>query len=179
MKRARILIIDDDPLFRNLIVEMLRGDFVVATAGEGSEGFYQSLERPPDAAVVDVQMPGWGLTTLKAFRDHPAFRNLKTVALTSNVNLETTSPAVHSLADDCVVKTALSRNELHGKLNRLLSSTPRRRQDSTPATPRVHVPMNVRDERPREKRRLAARQHSDAAAQFDESLLQQMIDRWD
>ena len=69
---TRVLIIDDDPLIRTLLVSALRKDCLVAVAAEGSEGFYKALELTPDVAVIDVNMPGWdGLKTLEAFRAHP------------------------------------------------------------------------------------------------------------
>ena len=67
--RPRVLVIDDDPLFRGLIVSMLRKDYVVMVAKEGAEGFYKALEARPDIVIIDVRMPGWdGLTTLKQMR---------------------------------------------------------------------------------------------------------------
>ncbi len=36
---ARILVIDDDPLFRNLMVSFLRREYFVSVASDGSEGF--------------------------------------------------------------------------------------------------------------------------------------------
>ena len=68
LKRARILVIDDDPLFRSLIVSLLRKQYYVSVASNGSEGFYKALEQPPELAIIDVQMPVWdGLKTLRAF----------------------------------------------------------------------------------------------------------------
>ena len=80
---TRVLIIDDDPLIRTLLVSALRKDCLVAVAAEGSEGFYKALELTPDVAVIDVNMPGWdGLKTLEAFRAHPGLKNVKVIMLT-------------------------------------------------------------------------------------------------
>ena len=68
---TRVLIIDDDPLIRTLLVSALRKECFVAVAAEGAEGFSKALELKPDMAVIDVNMPGWdGLKTLEAFRGH-------------------------------------------------------------------------------------------------------------
>ncbi|HBL42050.1 MAG TPA: response regulator, partial [Planctomycetaceae bacterium] len=81
---ARVLVIDDDPLFRNLMVSFLRREYFVSVASDGSEGFHKALEYPPDIAIVDVQMAVWdGLQTLKAFRSHPTLAHTRIIMLTS------------------------------------------------------------------------------------------------
>ena len=73
LQRARILVIDDAPMIRNLLVTLLWKDYIVAVASGGAQGFDKALEHPPDIAVIDIQIPGWdGLKTLKAFREDAA-----------------------------------------------------------------------------------------------------------
>ncbi len=120
-RRARILVVDDDPLFRSLIVSLLRKDFLVSVASEGSEGFYKALEYPPDMAIVDIQMPGWdGLKTLKAFRSHPKLAQVKIIILTSDASKGTVVAAIRGGADDYLIKTSFSKREFHQKLDKLL-----------------------------------------------------------
>jgi len=122
-KRSRVIVIDDDPLFRNLIVSMLRKDFFVSVASEGSEGYYKAIEHPPDVAVIDVQMPGWdGLKTLKAFRAHQLLSPTLVMMLTGDASRETVVAAIQGGAHDYVIKTKFSREEFLAKLNRLLSN---------------------------------------------------------
>ena len=52
MTRHRILVIDDDPLFRSLLTSILRNGFQVTSANDGEEGYYKALETPPDLANV-------------------------------------------------------------------------------------------------------------------------------
>ncbi|HUQ69966.1 MAG TPA: response regulator, partial [Planctomycetaceae bacterium] len=122
-KRSRVIVIDDDPLFRNLIVSMLRKDFFVSVASEGSEGYYKAIEHPPDVAVIDVQMPGWdGLKTLKAFRAHQLLSPTMVMMLTGDASRETVVAAIQGGAHDYVIKTKFSREEFLSKLQRLLSN---------------------------------------------------------
>lgn len=122
--RARILVIDDDPLFRSLIVSLLRKEFLVSVASEGSEGFYKSLEHPPDIAIVDIQMPGWdGLKTLEAFHKHPFLNRVKILIMTSDSSRETVVAAMHGGASDYVVKSSFSKDELYTKLHQLLRAS--------------------------------------------------------
>ena len=119
-ERRHILVVDDDPMFRGLMVSVLRRDFDVAIACDGADGFYRALDRRPDVLVLDLQMPGWdGLKTLRAFRSHPLLADIKVMVLTSDSSRETVLAAIHAGADDYTIKTAFSRDEFHDKLDRL------------------------------------------------------------
>jgi len=115
--RLRALVVDDDPLFRTLLVGMLQHDYDVTASADGKDGFYKALETPPDVAIVDVQMPVWdGLRTLKAFREHEELGRVSVVMLTSDTSRETVMAAIRAGADDYVIKTSLSRHDLLQKL---------------------------------------------------------------
>ena len=118
---TRVLIIDDDPLIRTLLVSALRKDCLVAVAAEGSEGFYKALELTPDVAVIDVNMPGWdGLKTLEAFRAHPGLKNVKVIMLTADTSKQTVMAAIRGGAHDYVIKTSFSKADFYRKLNQLV-----------------------------------------------------------
>jgi CheY-like chemotaxis protein len=118
---TRVLIIDDDPLIRTLLVSTLRKDCLVAVAAEGSEGFYKALELMPDVAVIDVNMPGWdGLKTLEAFRAHPGLKDVKVIMLTADASKQTVMAAIHGGAHDYLIKTNFSKADFYRKLNRLV-----------------------------------------------------------
>ena len=55
----RILVVDDSPAFRRTVGELLslRG-FELVTAGDGEEALIAASEHCPDAALVDVNLPG-------------------------------------------------------------------------------------------------------------------------
>lgn len=119
MFRARILVIDDDALFRSLIVSILRKDFFVSVASEGSEGYYKAIEHPPHLAVVDVQMPGWdGLRTLKAFRSHPQLSQIPIVMLTVDASKETVFAAIRGGATDYVIKSSFAKDDFVKKVQK-------------------------------------------------------------
>ncbi len=100
----RILVIDDDPavtglLKRGLVYEGLEVD----TADSGPEGLGIARDRPPDAVILDLMMPGMdGLEVLRRLR--AADKQLPVLLLTAR---DAPSDQVHGLeagADDYVVK---------------------------------------------------------------------------
>jgi CheY-like chemotaxis protein len=121
---TRVLIIDDDPLIRALLVSSLRKECFVAVAAEGAEGFSKALELRPDVAVIDVNMPGWdGLKTLEAFRGHTRLKDIKIIMLTADASKQTVMAAVRAGADDYVIKTSFSKADFYRKLNQLVPGT--------------------------------------------------------
>src|SRR5205809_6838705 len=57
---VRVLVVDDDPGFREALAELLRthGLDVVGTAGSGELAIQTVTAAPPDVVLMDMQMPG-------------------------------------------------------------------------------------------------------------------------
>jgi CheY-like chemotaxis protein len=57
--RIRVLVVDDDPLMRDLICHMVGvlGFEVVGTAGDGEEAIECSRQLQPDVILMDIMMP--------------------------------------------------------------------------------------------------------------------------
>ncbi len=122
MNRHRILVIDDDPLFRSLIMSIFRKEYVVTAASEGSEGYYKSIENPPHLIIVDVLMPGWdGLRTVEAIRAHQVLAHIPIMMLTSDSSPQTVVAAMQRGANDYVIKTTLTREVLLKKASQLIN----------------------------------------------------------
>lgn len=66
---VRVVIVEDEPLARQHLVKMLRelpGVEVVGEASHGAEGLRLIVEQKPDAAFLDIRMPGMdGLELMK------------------------------------------------------------------------------------------------------------------
>lgn len=137
---ARVLVIDDDPLFRSLITTLLKKEYSVVVASDGAEGYFKALEQRPDVVVVDVQMPEWdGLQTLKAFRAHPALARIPLVMLTADTSRETILAAIQAGASDYIIKSSFSKEELFQKLRRLIPAC----APPTEASLAGEVPLSV------------------------------------
>jgi CheY-like chemotaxis protein len=66
----RILIVDDDPAMRSLLVEELSdtGAFTVTEAEDRKEALQQIEDGQPDIIVTDLRMPSGGLEYLRRLR---------------------------------------------------------------------------------------------------------------
>lgn len=123
ISNTRVLVIDDDPLFRNLVLSLLRKEYFVSVAKNGAEGFDKAKKYPPDVAIIDVQMPEWdGLQTLKAFRSHPTLSNTIIIMLTSDASKGTVLAAIKEGANDYIIKQSFTKAELQGKVQKFVES---------------------------------------------------------
>jgi DNA-binding NarL/FixJ family response regulator len=72
MRVIRVAVADDDPLFREALVEVIRSDVrfaLVGTASDGEEIVRIARDVVPDLVVLDVHMPGGGVEAAEAIRD--------------------------------------------------------------------------------------------------------------
>ncbi|MBE2214103.1 MAG: response regulator [Opitutaceae bacterium] len=79
MNSARILLIDDDDLFRKATrLTLERAGHMVVEAADGEEGLRRYREGRPDVVILDLIMPGKeGLETIRDLKAHdPAVRIL-------------------------------------------------------------------------------------------------------
>jgi DNA-binding response OmpR family regulator len=179
ISRPRVLVIDDDPLFRSLITSMLRRDFLVTVAGDGAEGYYKALEFPPQLAIIDIQMPGWdGLRTLQAMQAHKALANIPVMMLTSDATRQTVLAAIQAGAKDYVIKTTLNRDDLLTKASRLInlgnskSATEESKAPNSPPSPTMTRIPHLAQPAP-------SRIDGLGAADAEAAALQAMVDNWE
>ena len=70
---VKVLLVDDHTLFRKGLAELLEGRDsirVVASTGDPEEALRLALERAPEVAIVDLNMPPHGgLALLRRLRD--------------------------------------------------------------------------------------------------------------
>lgn len=172
--RARILVIDDDPMFRNLVVSMLRKDFLVSVAASGEEGYEKAKEHRPDIAVIDIQMPGWsGIETLQVFRSDPDLSKTKTMILTGDASKDTVVAAIQSGANDYVIKTCFSKDEFLQKVGRLVPGIDHAAATSAPQNATAEIADDVSQDwdEPATK--------SPAPPESEQGKLQEVLDEWD
>lgn len=124
MKNFKIMIIDDDPVIRELLEFNLsiRGYDVIAFESGllALESF--SIEKP-DLILLDVMMPdmdGWEV--LKILRDHYEYSDVKIIMLTARSTMRDKLIGKSILKADEYITKPFDLNELLSQIEQLLSS---------------------------------------------------------
>ena len=113
----RVLIVDDDPMIRNLVKAMLENDgFQVLVAEDGQQGLdiIAAENRPIDIAliVLDVVMPGInGLDVLTRLRLHADTQAIPVLMLTGEDKAEDIL-AGYSVGADYYITKPFTRQQL-------------------------------------------------------------------
>lgn len=81
----RVLVVDDEPHIRRLLVTRLTAEgYAVAEAENGEDGLEIVLAEPPDIVLLDLMMPGAsGLEILSRIRSTQGLERLPVVILTA------------------------------------------------------------------------------------------------
>lgn len=106
LSSRKILFVDDDELFRDIMVAMLEvEDYVVLTAA-GSEQALETLKHTsPDVIVLDIDMPGInGLELLKIIRANEEWDEIPVLMLTGVVDESTLSTSIKAGANGFFAK---------------------------------------------------------------------------
>lgn len=118
---ALVLVADDDPAIRQLVVLRLEADGHECVAVENGAGALAAVrERAPDLAVLDVNMPGMsGFDVCQELRGEPALGRLPILILTASVQSADVTEGFDSGADDYLIKPFKPR-ELSERVRALL-----------------------------------------------------------
>lgn len=104
--RPTLLVVDDDATNRDLLSRRLAPlGFAVATAASGEEALQALRERPCDAVLLDVMMPGQsGLDVLTEIRRDARTRHLPVIMVTARSGSDDIVEALGLGANDYVTK---------------------------------------------------------------------------
>lgn len=117
-----ILIIEDDTDMRNYISNILRKQFQIILAKDGSEGLKIALDLIPDLIVSDIMMPSMdGIEMLKALRNNDKSNHIPVILLTSLHNEAQVLESYEVGADDYITKP-FSPSILNARIQNLLLS---------------------------------------------------------
>ena len=117
----QVLIVDDSPIMRTLLTEVLRNDYTIKSTGDGIEALEFLLQAEPvDALILDLSMPGMGgVDLLKRVRSMAAFASLPVMVLSGHFESLTRMAALEAGASDFMTKP-FNPLELKLRLSRLL-----------------------------------------------------------
>ena len=110
LARPRILVVDDDPIIRCVVKDVLVPEgYAVSSACEGIEALDLIKKRPYDLVLLDLKMPGPdGLEILRRIK---RISNARVILMTGYATIETAKSAINHGAEDYVEKP-LSPNRL-------------------------------------------------------------------
>ncbi len=86
MKNAKILIVDDDPDYVNVLKTILESEqYTVVTAGDRTEGMEKIRAEKPDLTILDVMMSTWqdGFEMSRELKKDPQFKDMPVLMLTA------------------------------------------------------------------------------------------------
>ncbi len=124
MTKPRVLIIDDNADYIELVQAELGRHYEVLTALDGLDGYALAVNTPLDAIVLDVAMPlvdGW--TVLRKLRSNPVTRHVPVVICTA-LELDGVETLARRLGAVAVMAKPLTRSltSLGEQIARLISA---------------------------------------------------------
>ncbi|SER70260.1 Response regulator receiver domain-containing protein [Tranquillimonas rosea] len=117
----RALLVDDDPLFMDLLTQSLRtlgySDFETAASGDEALGRIARAERPFDCFLLDIRMPGMsGIDLVGHIRRLPDHRQTPVLMISSLIEKDQIDSAFRAGAHDYINKP-LDQTELAARLH--------------------------------------------------------------
>ena len=121
---ARILVIDDDPVVRDMLVEMLRREgYDVDAAEDGRAGMRKFHEHPAALVITDLLMPEQeGLETLMKLRHTGLPVRVMAISGGGRVGAEAYLSSARTLGADAILAKPFGREELLQKVSALLGA---------------------------------------------------------
>lgn len=121
---ARILVIDDDPVVRGMLVDMLqREGYDVDDAEDGREGMKRFREQPSALVITDVVMPEQeGLETLMQLRQSGVPVRVIAISGGGRVGPDAYLNSARTLGADAILAKPFGREELLELVTKLLAN---------------------------------------------------------
>ena len=88
-KTIRVLVVDDNPPVRSLLVEGLSSLGEIVAVEDGTDALLKAIETPPDLIIADYRMPGLdGRKLHEKLKSREATRNIPFIFLASRGDIE-------------------------------------------------------------------------------------------
>lgn len=121
MNAPTILVVEDDPTNRELLVELLEAhDYRVCQAKDGYAAIEMAQAERPRLILMDLGLPGLdGIETTQRLKADPVLRSIPIVAVTAHSQLQ--EPLARSAGCDGFLTKPINRSMLLDLLTRLIS----------------------------------------------------------
>ena len=123
VRRQRVLVVDDSPLTRELLVSLLESvGYQIVQAVDGAQAMEVLSREPVDIVVTDLEMPNVdGLELTRRLKSHGTWRALPVVIVTTRGSEVDRRRGMEAGADGYVTKGDLVRQDLVDVVARLLA----------------------------------------------------------
>ncbi|MBX3155104.1 MAG: response regulator [Deltaproteobacteria bacterium] len=150
MKEGRVLVVDDDPMVRETLGQVLSDEgYVVDLAVDGESALERVHAARPDAILLDLMMPGMnGRQFLEALRGMPAHVDIPVMIMTAVHGLEVN---LATLGASEVVEKPFNVDELLNKVALAVYRSRDAHKSISQPLPYVHVPPQVAGAQPEER----------------------------
>lgn len=128
---ARIVLADDDPELREILVQFLSLRWDVAAVANGEEALAEIARERPALVVLDIMMPKLdGLAVVERLRSDPATADIPICMMTASTRDSDTHDAVWRVATgtDAFVTKPFEPQALMAKVEKLLHDAVQRRR---------------------------------------------------
>src|SRR3989304_118989 len=118
----KVLVVEDDVYLSGAYkLKLVKLGFEVMTAGDGEEALARLRDFQPDLILLDLIMPRKdGFETLEALKRNPVWRDIPVLVATNLSQKEDIDRAISLGADDYIVKTDPSMDDLRLKVKSVL-----------------------------------------------------------
>ena len=113
---ARILCVEDNPQNMRLVRKLLKRQYTVLEAEDGTTGLHMAENELPDLILMDINLPDIdGIEVTKRLKADPEFANTPIIALTANAMYGDRERFLDAGCDDYLSKP-VSKIELLNKI---------------------------------------------------------------
>lgn len=118
---ARILCVEDNPQNMRLVRKLLRRDYTVLEAEDGSTGLKMAEDELPDLILMDINLPDIdGLEVTRRIKAQDQLNHIPVIALTANTIAGEEDTYIDAGCDGFIVKP-VDKVTLHTEIERFLA----------------------------------------------------------
>ncbi len=126
-QKSRVLVVEDDPGNRELLIRMLEKDgYQVTGAENGSVALENIAANPPALILLDLMMPVMdGFAFLEALRQRPDFAEIPVVVVTAKDLSPADRDLLHGSVQQVIQKGAVDREKLLSEISEMIERSTR------------------------------------------------------
>ncbi len=122
-RKHKVLIVDDDPSVRELLLMVfMKNGFAVDAASDGFEAGIKTIEFQPDIVILDLYMPKLdGFEVCRQLKNNNSTTNIKVVAISGNEN-QKNREKILSCGADLFFEKSMDIKVIIKEINKLIRS---------------------------------------------------------